>query len=446
MAGVSLGGVNLDVNGIVSQLMALERRPLDALVTKKTEYSSQLSELGRLKGALSSFQTTMKGLSSLDKFETYQASTSESETAQTFTATVDSDATSGIYSITVDNLATVNRYGSTTGFADQDTTTFTTSDLSISDGTDSFTISDIDGLTLLEVRDLINTEANTNDVGVSASIITENSGSYQLVVTATDTGLDNDITVTSTGDALTQLDLTEKVSAVDAQVTIDGYTVTNSSNTITDAISGVTLDLLDDPGTAATLTVSKDTAAVTDSVNEMVSSYNELMAQIKIYKTGALEGDSSLNSIKNMIRNEINTSAGLSSAYNYLSEVGVTTNADTGELELNSTVLNEAITDDYEAISQLFATDDTGVAFRMEALVDGLLDYDGLIESREDGINARIESNEDRQASWAFRLEGIEARYLKQFSALDSLIGQMNSTSSSLSQSLSSLPGFTSGK
>jgi len=451
MAGISLGGVNLDVNGIVSQLMALERRPLDNLIKKNNDYKSQLSELGRLKSALSSFQSAMSGLSSLDKFETYNASTSESETAQTFTATVDSDATSGIYSIDVENLARANKWGQDTGtypngFADQDTTTFTSTDLNISDGTNSFSSDlDISGMTLLEVRDAINEAASTDDVGVSASIITESSSSYRLVLTATDTGLDNDITVSGTN-ALSELQLSETQTALDATVLVDGYTVTGSSNTITDAISGVTLNLIEETGdTAATLSVTKDTGAVTDSINEMVSSYNELMAQIKVYKTGALEGDSSLNSIQNMIRNELNTSAGLSSAFNYLSEIGVTTNADTGELELDTSVLNDAIDENYEDISLLFATEDTGIAYRMEALVDGMLDYDGLIKSREDGINSRIESNEDRQESWEFRLEKIEARYLKQFSTLDSLIGQMNSTSSSLSQSLSSLPGFSSG-
>jgi len=455
MAAVSLGGVNLDVGGIVSQLMALERRPLDDLVTKNTEYKSQLSELGRLKGALSSFQTTMQGLSSLDKFETYKSAISESDLTQKFTASVNSDATAGIYAIEVKNLAEGNKWGSNPlnpGFADQDTTTFTTSDLTIDDGTNNLTIPDISGMTLLEVRDAINTAANADDVGVSASIITENSSSYRLVVTAAETGLANAISMTSTGDALTQLDLSETETALDATVKIDGYTVTGSTNTITDAISGVTLDLLTaqdtatESGKTSTLTVSRDTAAVTESVNQLVSSYNELQSSIKVYKSGALSGDSSLNTIQNMMRNVLNTSAGLSSAYNYLSEVGITTDSVTGELELDSTILDKAITNDYEAVSQLFATEDSGVAFRMEALMDGFLKYDGVIKSREDGINARIDNNEDRQINLEYRMEKIEARYLKQFSSLDSLIGQMNSTSSSLTQSLSSLPGFSSGK
>jgi len=257
--------------------------------------------------------------------------------------------------------------------------------------------------------------------------------------------LANKAQVSSSGDTLTHLNnLAETSPADDATVFVDGYTVTSASNTLTNAISGVTLNLLGETGaTASTLNVSRDTDKVSESVTELVSGYNALNAAIKIYKDGALKGDTSLNTIQNLMRNELNTSADLTSSFNYLSEVGVTTNATTGELELDSTVLNKAIASDYQAVSELFATTDKGVAYRMDSLVEGFWKYDGLIKTREDGINSRIDRNEDSEVRMEYRLELLEAKYLRQYSALDSLLGEMNSTSSSLAGQLASLPGFT---
>lgn len=440
MAGISLGGVNLDVSGIVSQLMALEARPLNKLQEQKTNYNSQLSELGRLKSALSKFQSSMESLSSLDKFEQYSFSSSESDTDKTYTATLDKDATAGIFSIDVQALATVNKFGSTTGFASDSTAITTSSNLVIDDGTDNFSI-DVNGKTLTEIRDAINSAASSGDVGVSASIIKESDTKYQLVLTAKDTGLANAIQVSGAA----ELDLSEKQSAQDASVVIDGsYTISSATNKVEGAISGVTLDLnkVNTSGTAATFTISRDIDAVKSSVNSFISSYNSLMSSIKIYETGALKGDSFLNSIKNSVKNQLNSSSG-TGVYNYLAEIGVTSNAKTGALELDSDVLNSAISNDYEAVSKLFAEKDKGVAYRLDSIIDEYISYSGLIKGKEDAINSRLRTNSKAQDSMLARLELKETAFLKQFSALDSLIGKMNSTSSSLTSMLASLPGFT---
>ena len=443
MAGLSLGGVNLDVQGLVAQLMQIESRPLQRLQQKESEFQSQLSAYGRLKSALSAFQTSMGKLASLDKFETYKVLTSESENDQSFTATVNSDAAPGIFSIDVQNLARANKYGSTTAFADSDTTTFTaTANLDISDGTDTLSI-DINGKSLTQIRDEINTAAGANDVGVSASIIQEGPSAFQLVLTATNTGLDNAISVTSTGDAVTQLDLSEKQTALNANVLVDGnYTLTSDSNTITNAISGVTLNLLKESTVSADLRIERDVEAVKESIGDFVSAFNTMLSTVNALKKSGLESDSITNSVLFSIRSEFNSNAGLSGAFNYLSEVGITSNAKTGELELDSSKLDAAISEDYEAISQLFANDNKGVAFRLEEKMDEFLSFDGLIKSREEGVRARIKYNESAQINMEYRLEQIEGRLLKQFSALDTIISQSNSTSAYLSQQLANLPSF----
>ncbi len=440
---LALGGVNLDVQGLVSQLMEVESRPLQRLQAKENEYQSQLSAFGRLKSALSAFQTSMGNLGSLDKFEVYKTSTSESSTDQSFTATVDSNASPGVFSIDVQNLARANKFGSTSAFADTDTTTISTNAfLDIGDGTNSLSI-DINGMTLAQVRDKINQAAESNDVGVSASIIQESSSSFQLVLSATDTGLANQISVTSTGDAVTQLDLSEKQTALDATVLVDNaYTITSATNNIDDAISGISLNLLKKSSAPADLIVERDIEAVKKSIGSFVSGFNTLLSTLNALKKDGLEGDSITNSVLSAIRNEFNSSAGLNTAFNYLSEVGITSNAKTGKLELDSEKLDKAVAQDYEAISQLFANDNKGIAFRLEEKMNDYLSFDGLIKTRQEGLRARIDYNGDEQFRMEYRLEQIEARFLKQFSALDSIISQSNNTSAYLSQQLANLPGF----
>lgn len=444
--GLALGGVNLDVQGLVSQLMEIESRPLQRLQQKESEYQSQLSAFGRLKSALSSFQTSMENLASLDKFEVYKVSTSESNTDQSFTATVDNQAVPGNFSIDVQQLARANKYDSTTGFSDTSSAITTNANLDIGDGTNSFSI-DINGKSLAEIRDAINSEAETSDVGVSASIIQENSSSYQLVLTASKTGLDNQISVSSTGDAVTQLDLSEKQTALDATVLVDNaYTITSASNTIEDAISGISLNLLKKSTAPADLIVERDVEAVKKAIGSFVSGFNTLHSTLNALKKDGLEGDSITSSVLSSIRNEFNSSAGIASAFNFLSEVGITSNAKTGDLELDSEKLDKAVALDYEAISQLFANDDKGIAFRLEQRMDDYLSFDGLIKSREEGLRSRIDYNGDSQFRMEYRLEQTEARFLKQFGALDSIISQSNNTSAYLSQQLANLPGFSSGK
>ncbi|WP_198263990.1 flagellar filament capping protein FliD [sulfur-oxidizing endosymbiont of Gigantopelta aegis] len=443
MAGLSLGGVNLDVRGLVDQLMQVESRPLIRLQQKESNYQSQLSAFGRLKSAMSSFQTSMGNLGSLDKFETYKVSTSEASTDQSFTATVDSNAAPGTFSIDVQNLARSNKFGSTAAFADTTSAITTDANLDISDGTDSFSI-DINGKSLAEIRDAINAAAESGNVGVSASIVQESGSAFQLVLTASDTGVANAITVSSTGNAVTQLDLTEKQTALDATVLVDNaYTITSASNSIKDAISGISLNLLKPSTSVADLTIQRDTEAVKTSIGTFVSAFNTFLSTANALKKSGLEGDSITNSILSNIRGEFNTSAGLGGAFNFLSEMGITSNAKTGELELDSSKLDAAIAKDYEGISQLFANDNKGIAFRLEAQMDEYLSFDGLLKSRENALNTRIKDNEGRQLTMEYRLGKIEERLLKQFGNLDNIISQSNSTSSYLAQQLANLPGFT---
>ncbi len=448
---LSAGGIGsgLDVNSIVSQLMALERRPLDQLGAQKSDLSAQLSAYGQLKSAFSTFQSAMKGLSSSDKFQVYSATPSNSDS---FTATASSTASAAVHSIDV--LALANAHKMTSGkdvgstYADADTAIGTTGTLEITQdaaGTPrTFQIA-IDGTnnTLSGIRDAINNAAD--NTGVSASIVNTGTES-KLVLSSTDSGTENTITIDTgtTASVATALGF-ETIAgneAADASVKIDGITVTSASNTVTDALSGVSLTLKQAaPGTVETLNVSQDTAKVKESVQKFVDAYNDVRSTIKTLggEDATLQGESSLLTMQRQMQNILNTSAsGL--GFNYLSEIGIETDSTTGDLTLDSATLDGVISSNFSDLADLFADSSQGFAVRFEAMADSLIATDGLIDTREDGINSRISYVEDRETNLEYRLEIIEARHRRQFSALDTLISQMNSTSSFLSQQLSALP------
>ena len=433
---LSAGGIGsgLDVAGIVSQLMTLERRPLDLLQAQEVTLEAQLSAYGQLKSSLSGFQDAMEGLSSLDKFKVFSAASSdESE----FTATTNSSAAAGTYTINVTRLAESHKMTTDgAGYSAE------TGSLEISVGATAFSVT-IDGTnnSLSGIRDAIN-DASDN-AGVTATIVNDGTSDH-LVLTSNDSGNADALTITS-GTVADALNLTtiagQNTSLLDAALTIDGIAVTSASNSVT-AIDGITLNLKGELGVDKTLTVTRDTSAVKDSVQSFIDAYNGLRSTISTLhaEDATLEGDSALLGIERMIRNEINTVAsGLN--YSYLSDLGITTNATTGDLELDTTDLDTELTNDFSGVADFFANNSEGVAYRLDVLATSLLATDGLIDSREDGINSTIDSVQDRQVSVEYRLELTEQRYLAQFGALDLLVSQLQSTSDYLTQQLASLPG-----
>lgn len=436
-------GSGLDINGIVSSLMAVERQPLNELSDRKKDYQAQLSAVGRLKSALSTFQSAMDGLGSFDKFKVFSAS---SANESVFTASASAAAAPGVYSIVVTQIAQAHKMASgLTGIANESTSIGATGTLRISVGANSFSVV-VDGTnnTLAGIRDAINgASANT---GVTATVLNVSNGTggteSRLVLTSNNTGTANQLSVSDVSGnvaaVLNMATITGK-DARDAVLTVDNFNVTSGSNNVTGVIQGVTLNLV--AAGTSTLTIAHDTAAVKVSVEEFVSTYNSLRATISDLKAGDLKGDNTLLSVQSLLRNELNTEpTGLTTTLTTLSEIGIKTERN-GDLSLNASELEAALANDYDGVAQLMADDNQGYAFRLEALADEMLKIDGLIDSRTKGINARVDTLDGRIDNMEYRLTLIEARYRSQFTALDAMLTQMQSTSNYLSQQLPSLPG-----
>jgi len=433
-------GSGLDVNSIVTQLMEIERQPLNRLESDKRGLEAQLSAFGRLKSALTTFQDALDDLKSLDAFEVYKAESSD-ETA--FTATANSSAATGFNDIQVVRLAEAHKMGSVS-IPDTGTTALGSGgdQMTITVNGTSFSV-DGGGMTLSQLRDAIN-DAPDN-VGVSATIISENSGSHRLVLASTETGNENAMSLSFTGSLGADLGLTDinVPTDLDAELLVDGlYTITRSSNTIDDAIAGITLNLLGETAGNVQLNVSRDTDSVTESVQAFVDAFNELKTTFDSLagEGDDLEADSTLRSIENQVQGIFNTvPSGLTTSFSYLSEVGVSFQRD-GTLSLDSDDLESAINADFAGMAELFAHDDQGYLFRLDGLIDRFVQAEGLIDVRQDGLNSRIDVTEQRIVDMEYRLEIREQRLRNQFTLLDTLMGELQSTSAFLSQQLAALP------
>lgn len=464
MAGINASGLGsgLDVNSIVSQLMAVERQPLTVLASKEASYQAKLSAYGTLKGALSSLQTAVQALKSASTFTGKSATVSDSTV---LTATATSSAATGSHSISVTQLAKFHSVRSNTNYA-ATTATFNTGTLSITVGSGAAVEIAIDSSnnTLAGIRDAINT-ART---GVTASIINDGT-TNRLVFASKTSGTAGAITVavTDSGNggthALTGLasaNLVTAQTADDANLTINGVAISRSSNTISDAIEGVTLKLvkgtLASPGTA-TVAVAQNTPTVTAAVGAFVKAYNEVISGIKTMtaydaankKASVLTGDSTARSIQSQLSSLVQSSVGgIEGGIARLSDIGITVQKD-GTLATDSNKLAAAHIAPDKDIAALFAqttSGNEGIAVRLGTLVDNLVGVTGLIASRTDGIKASIKDLGKRSEALNFRLAAVEKRYRAQFTSLDTLVASMNQTSTYLTQQLANLPGSSSSK
>jgi flagellar hook-associated protein 2 len=435
-------GSGLDIESIVSQLMTLERQPLRSLEQRESRFQTQLSAFGQLKGALSSFQDAMKELSSLDKFRVYDSASSDEDV---LTATADSSAAAGSYTLQIDRLAQ-NHKQATAEFADTDTFGGTAGDsLTLTVGSESLAVDLSAAQTLSEIRDAIN-DASDNP-GVTATILNTGAGTQRLILTADESGYDNRVQVGYGGsldsasfglatlnqdpDGVALADLTQ----LDAAYSVDGIALTAASNKVADVIDGITLEFKQVG--SAELNLSRDTEKITEAAKAFTDAYNELQGTFTRLRNGQLQGDSSILSIQRQLRAVINNPpAGLTGSFNALTNVGITTDAKTGELVFNESDFTTALDTDFASVSELFANDDQGYAFRFEAVADSLLETDGLIDNREDGLNDRIDRLQAEQLDMEYQLELREKALRSQYAALDALVGRLNQTSSFLFQQL----------
>lgn len=423
-AGVGSG---IDIESILGQLDQLERQPVNALNTKREALDVELSAYGTVKGALSALNTAAEKLGSDNDFGAFEAFSSDEDV---FSATTTGGNIAQNLDLEVLSLATNHRLSSE-ALADENA--------SVPEGTWNFTSGNNNfninlgpsTATLEGLVEAIN-DAATN-TSLSASIINVDGGA-RMILTAKRTGSDFEIIMDQPGKKNNQVKFSEVTAANDAQLTVHGFNVTSSSNTITDAIDGVTLNL---KGIGeANVKTERNTDSLKNSINEFIEKYNSLSDTMTSLSTSSLQGDNLPRGIDNRMRDLFFSSIELANGDTSTAlELGFTFDK-FGTLSLDESKYNTALENGVDRYVNMFNSAD-GLSSKFTSLVDEYTQAGGIIDTRENGVDTRRSSIDDQIDRLEYRLDRTSERLRRQFTAMDLIVTNLQSTSSFLTSRLS---------
>lgn len=435
ISGVSSG---IDTKALVDQIIALDRRSAAALEAKVAANTKRKTALTDVQTALTALQTSAEALQNGTPFDSYSVTASGTDAAGKglVVATAGSGASDGTYALVVRQLAAGQKTVGGAGVS-------STAALGTS-GTFAINGQNVDVLgtdTLAQLRDKVNAlAAQTN---VRATIVTGAASDARLVLTSTGVGAASAFTVADVTGTVAGMTLgltgAPLQAAQDAVFTIDGVTVTRPSNTVTDALPGVTLNLnAADPARTATLTVERFRNTTSDAVKAFVDAYNKARTFITQQRgaTGALAGDALMRTITGALSSAVLTADGaLPPDMASLGAAGITIQKD-GTLALDSTKLNDAYAGRLDDLRTMLAS-------RMGAVSDYVksLTAAGTGVLAERGVNI-----DDQSARMTARVGDIDARLekkrmalLAQYAKFEASLGRIKSLGDSLTAQLNGL-------
>jgi flagellar hook-associated protein 2 len=478
MATISSPGVGsgLDVNSIVTQLVAIERQPIDKLQAQAATIQTKLSSFGLLQSYTANISDIAARLAK-PEFWTSTAASSSDTTAVgiSFGAT----AAAGSYAVSVTQLAQAQSLASKAYAASTTTAGSGTLRIELGEWDTGLTAFTADGtktpvnISVLagDSLDAIKTKVNAANAGVTASVVTDASGA-RLVFTSTATGAKSAVRITATDDDGVNTDatglsalafdpptaagqMTQSQAAKNATATINGLAITSSTNRIEGAIAGVTLNLNKVTTSPVNVQVSLDSAALKKAVTDFAKAYSDIASYISqqtkfdpaTKRAAALQGDRSTLTLQASLRSIYLDNSTASAAFSRLSDIGVELQTD-GTLKVNDTKLNAAMANPAEVAKLFSATggatsQGNGYAVRVKEAAAKLLGTDGVISMHTKGLRDSIKRNEKQQEAYETRVEMTKARLLKQYAALDKTVSQIKGAGSSLSQSLEMLTAQT---
>lgn len=468
-------GSGLPLDTLLEQLRLAENAPLAALQARSTKEQQRLTAYGTLKSAIESVSKAAEALGKADTFHAVKATV----TGETFTATTKagSGAIAGNHAISVTHLATAQVLASGRATASNQPLVDNPGGMidlqfTLGEGPDATvrTLSVDAGSSLQDIAKAIN---NDSELGFSATLMNDGVG-HRLVISANETGEDSNITQIAVvhgadgeGD-LTELQkvlsytkgsvdpngMSESVAGRNAEITINGIQVISQSNTIEDAIAGITLTLNKKTAENAqpdTLQVARDDEVTTKAVDDFVKAYNNLQSTIKSLTAynidtqsgAALTGDSLARRAQTEMRRAIND---LAANGQTLTTIGIKTDPITGNLSVDNIKLTEALKNNRADIQELFSGEN-GLSTSVVAAAEVFTKSDGLIKTSQDGINETIRSLRRQYEDMELRIDQKMETYRKQFVQLDGFVAQMGGISSYLSQQLAMLGNLSnSGK
>ncbi len=454
-------GSGLDVAGIVSSLLAVERQPLNKLKSTATTIQTQISAYGQLQSQVSALQDATSPLIAATTFSA-TSSTSSDSSVGIFSSSI---AQPGTYSINVTKLASAQSVVSAVGQFLTPTAVVGTGTLTIQPSKPgalpiAITIGAADN-TLAGVRDKI----NGANAGVTATLVTDASGT-RLSIQSTSTGVDNGFTIAvadadgtntdATGlsalsyDGTVTSQLTLAQPAANSAATINGIAVSSANNTFDGVITGLTFTLnkLTTVGSPAVVNVTRNTDSIKTKLNTFITAYNQLNTFLKqntaydaTAKQGALlQGDGTTVGIENQLHAQISQGTKGSAVFKSLSSLGVQLQKD-GSLKLDDTKFTAAVANLPELTKSLSNVDsvqplNNGIAKNIYDWAGKLLASNGAIPGKTASLSARAAANQKDQDSLNDRLTAIEASLKAKYSALDKTMSNANALSKYVTQQI----------
>ena len=479
---ITLGtfGSGLDVESIVKALVDADIAPkTNSLDRRESGLKAELSAIGSLKSVLSDLDKSLTDLKDGSAFDLMSIDAPAAvDILQTGSPSV------GQYTIEVDTIA-ASQVLATSGFASA-STIVGSGTLSISVGTPTYagdatsgsytgftaasgktaTITlDSSNNTVSGIRDAV----NAANIGVTASLVVDGTQT-RLLFTADDTGAATAISITSSDAALSQLrhgytdgaspafvsNLTEARSPKDASFKLNGLSLTNASNKITGLVDGLDFTLKNTTTSAESILIAKDTAGIEAKIQAFVDSYNSYQTTLSSLmdyqdEAGALSGDSTARRIQTSIRAQTTGVINISgNVFSSLSDMGVTSDQ-YGKLTLKSSDFQSALSKNSDDLKEFFGgvtttsgltdnTDATGLADLLASSIDTYVNAStGMLISRENRIDDAIDDIADDRLDVIARMESLEERYTKQFTAMDTLVGQLQGTSDFLTNQMDAI-------
>lgn len=447
-------GSGLDLESVIAASVdAKKAQLLQPITTKKTNTQITLSGVGQLKSAIASFVTTLKAMSKDDAFNKRAISITQDKDNPVLKIESKAGASNGQYDITVEKLAKTSRFE---GVFDKSTDPLITQDgvLTFKAGDKTFDVDVKAGDTLQSIRKRINNDGD--NFGLSVNIMNTSDGKSKLVIDSGISGTGKDLQITGNTTELTDnlvSKLSQKQAAQDAQIKVDGSTLTSATNTFDGTIAGLKLTVLreSDSATVGTTTtyksnkvdVTTDKGGIKDMVKSFIDGYNALVkkssdlgkrnsivAGVSQNDGGALAGDATTRAVANMMSGAITEPSNNSSTFSTIFQLGVKMD-NKGVLSLDSEKFDEAIDKNFDQVVAVFGGKD-GVAGKLAGQLESYSKTGGLLAKREESLNSDLRDVNRKQSDVAAQLTKYEETLRARYGSLDSMLAKMNKSASYL--------------
>jgi flagellar hook-associated protein 2 len=437
----SIDGIVSGINttALIDAVIAASAGPQRAMQAQRTDLEARRERVSALSTRLTTLSTALKKLDGADEWKVAKRTSAD---ATGFISNVDNDATLGTYAIRVNQLAT-SQVTASGNYAERNTAG------QIAHGTLNITVgSATTAITIDSTNDTLADLASALDEVEGISAFTVDTGDatnpWRLVVQADDSGtagaftLDTTGLTGGTGSAPT---FTNPVTAVNATITVNGVSVTRSSNVFTDVVPGIDITARAETSAAETMTVEQDNAAVGDLMQEIVTAYNDAVNYYKQQSffnsetgnRGPLNGEGTTRRAMTGLGTMLTTSYTVAgTTFQSLAELGFETQRD-GTIVWDRTVFDDALDADPDAVSTFLSSADGPFQALVTEIDDVLVDSEnGSLTNRAESLGESVESYDERIEDFQDYLDDYAQRLRDQFTNLELTLARLQSSQSAL--------------